>query len=314
MTSPTSQPETHAAPARLDQLLAGPMFAASCLFLLLCGTYVHMVQDPQGRFAGIAALCSWGMLALYPLFVAEAATLWWTNRRRWNILLCGLLPPLRIGCRDHSTGRQSWLPCVGWVIPDESLQERVHRSLSLPMLAVALLVLPLLIASLLLSEQMQSHPLLALVLQVAEIIVWFAFTLEFIVMISIVDKKVAYAKEHWLDIAIICLPLIAFLRAARLGRITRLKVVSSTLSKLPRTARIFRLRGAAMRLWRALLLMEVIDRVLRSDPEQRLERLRSQLREKEQELDRLRAKVEELEADVLAESSALAAAAPNVSE
>ncbi|MFG0332878.1 MAG: hypothetical protein ACF8TS_05900 [Maioricimonas sp. JB049] len=314
MTSSTPRHERQTRPAQLDQLLAGPMFAASCLFLLLCGTYVHMVQDPQGRFTAIASLCSWGMVALYPVFVAEAALQWWTNRRRWNILLCGMLPPLRIGCRDRATGQQLWLPRIGWVAPDEKLRERVHRSLSLPMLTVALLVLPLLVASLLLSEQMQSHPLLALVLQLAEIIVWFAFTLEFVVMISIVDKKVTYAKEHWLDIAIICLPLIAFLRAARLGRITRLKIVSSTLSKLPRTARVFRLRGAAMRLWRALLLMEVIDRVLRSDPEQRLQRLRSQLREKEREVNRLRAKVEALEADVLSKSSALTATAPNAGE
>ncbi|MEW4526906.1 hypothetical protein [Maioricimonas sp. JC845] len=314
MNTPNQHPETSPTPARLDGMLAGPMFVASCLFLLLCGTYVHMVQDPQGRFDAIASVSGWGLIAMYPLFAVEAAMQWRTSRRRWNVLLCGLLPPLRIGCRDHATGRHLWLPFLGWAVPDETLRDRVHRSLSLPMLGVALLVLPLLIASLLLTEQMESHPLLALVLQVAEIVVWFAFTLEFLVMISIVDKKVVYAKEHWLDIAIICLPLIAFLRAARLGRITRLKVVSSTLSKLPRTARIFRLRGAAMKLWRALLLMEVIDRVLRSGPEQRLERLRNQLREKEQEIDQLRAKVEALEADLMAESAALAAGTANASK
>jgi voltage-gated potassium channel len=186
------------------------------------------------------------------------------------------------------------LPRIGWANVDHPLRTRVERGASIPMLVIALMVLPLLAAEHYLEPQIRSSAWLLFVVKASAGLIWMAFTFEFVLMLSLSERKLRYARQHWLDALIVSLPLIDFLPALRLGRLLRLGRISR-LQQLARTLRVFRLRGTAMRLWRAILLLEVIDRVIGGSPEKRLAKLRDQLALKEQEIADLRGEIALLE-------------------
>lgn len=271
----------------LDRWLAVPAFIASVTFLALLGGLLHL-HDEHG-LTQAAVYCAWGLAALYPLFLAEFAAHVLLKSPNWRShLLCCVLPPLRLGSRDHATGTKTWLPIVGWATVNDDLRRRVEKGAMWPMIGMALMVLPVLGVSFAWEAQIASNPRLATTIQVAETVIWLAFAFEFFVMIGIVDKKIRYCREHWIDIAIIVLPLVAFLRIARLARLSQLQ-------KLGRTARVYRMRGTAMRLWRALLLLEAFDRMIRGRPEQQLVKLHQQLEIKQQEVADLQERIRQLE-------------------
>jgi voltage-gated potassium channel len=77
------------------------------------------------------------------------------------------------------------------------------------------------------------------------------------------------------------LPVIAFIRLARVAQLARLQ-------QLSRTARLYRLRGLAMRVWRALVALEIIESLLVRNPERRLEKLEVRLADKLEEIEFLK--------------------------
>ena len=80
----------------------------------------------------------------------------------------------------------------------------------------------MLIIEFLLKDQVAAYAWLQGLLEVGMGVIWFAFAAEFILMVSIAEKKVAYCKEHWIDLAIILLPLASFLRSLSIVKATRL--------------------------------------------------------------------------------------------
>jgi len=177
----------------------------------------------------------------------------------------------------------------------------VEAALNGPMLIVSLAVLPLILVEHYWAEQIATRPALSRATEVATAVVWLAFCVEFIVMASLAEKKLAYCKQHWLDLAIILLPLLAFLRALRLGRLLRLNA-------LAKTSRVYRLRGVIMRSYRVLLVVKAIDRLINGTSEKRLAKLRQRLVEQEALLEELRAEIRRIEGELTpAESPATAA-------
>ncbi|PQO30568.1 hypothetical protein C5Y96_13945 [Blastopirellula marina] len=158
----------------------------------------------------------WLTLAMYPIFWTES--LWHfaiDSPRKWETLYACVLPPLRLARRDMQDGSRMWLPILGWRQIDEDLHEEVERDLSVPMIIVAVMILPLLAIDFVWAAQLERSRALQAIVETGYSITWLAFTMEFIVMFSIVDKKMLYLKTHWVDLLIICLPLVAFLRAFR---------------------------------------------------------------------------------------------------
>jgi len=186
---------------------------------------------------------------------------------------------------------QVWLPWMGWRRCNDKLQDQVESHFSVPMIFVALLILPLLAIKQFWQSALASNFTLRVVTDSGETIVWLAFTIEFIFMITIVHKKFGYCIRHWLDIFVICVPFLAFVRLARLGALFRLSQVS-------RLARAYRLRGLALRFYRGLLLLNIIERVLRLAPERRLKRLQDRLKEREAEVADLKIQIAELEEEI----------------
>jgi hypothetical protein len=162
------------------------------------------------------------------------------------------------------------------------------------MIFIALAILPVLLIEVGMKNQVAARPWLQFVLHLSLGIIWFAFATEFIVMVSVAEKKIRYCKEHWLDIAIILLPLISFLRSLRVVRATRVARLAR-IQQITKMSRLYRLRGLAMRTLRALLLLKIVNRILRISPETQLKRLREQLRDKKTEIKLLRMQIAELE-------------------
>ncbi|WP_417392750.1 hypothetical protein [Gimesia sp.] len=259
---------------KVDQFAAAPMFCCSILFLAFFAGTLHLFNLDS---PGIALdICNWCLFLLYPCFVAEAVTHIALGSPRWkfNLLYC-LAPPLRICARDQMTGRSIWFPVLAWREVNQAFLERVRKSFSVPMLVMALLVLPLFAVEHYWQKQIEATPLLADITALATGLIWFAFTLEFIVMISIEQKRVDYCRKHWIDLAVICLPMIAFLRAFRMAGLLK-------------SARMFRLKSLIMKLYRAALMLDVINRLLQRNPEKRIARLETLLMEKEREITAIR--------------------------
>ncbi|MCA9020241.1 hypothetical protein [Gimesia sp.] len=262
---------------KVDQFAAAPMFCCSVLFLVFFAGTLHLFNLES---SGIALdICNWCLFLLYPCFVAEAVTHIALGSPRWkfNLLYC-LVPPLRICARDQMTGRAIWFPILAWREVNQAFLERVRKSFSVPMLIMALLVLPLFAVEHYWQKQIEASPLLADITALATGLIWFAFTLEFIVMISIEQKRVEYCRKHWIDLAVICLPMVAFLRAFRMAGLLR-------------SARMFRLKSLVMKLYRALLMLDVINRLLQRNPEKRITRLESLLQEKEREIEEIKSEI-----------------------
>jgi hypothetical protein len=297
------------------------MFVVTIVYLATVGVAVHLVveefrhdvmaasqrsaqaaaePEPEedlffletGRFAPLIATCGMILIGLTGVYFLEFLLHRVTGGNwTWHHLAACLFPPLRLGTRDHGEGRLVWLPGLGWQPASDDVAEQVEVKLGYPMIGIALLILPLLAVEFIFVQQIQEYAWLALVTQLAGAFIWLAFAIEYLVMISLVSNRIKFVKEQWLNLAIILLPLIAFLRVLRIGRLVKL-------GKLTRTARLFRLRGLVMRAWRALLILEIVDRLLHRDPHKRLDLLKSQLEEKQQEIEALREEIAQLEAEL----------------
>lgn len=273
------------APAnRLDQLFCLPMFCAAILFLLLTGAIVHL-KEGHLLNTRLGNGCLIGLALLYPLFVLETVVHYVAGSRNMRQHFWYLLMPIfRLCGRDHINGTHVWLPLLGWQKTDRSLEKLLARRFSIPMIIIALLVLPVVILELFWAELIVDSPRLTFALETATVWIWMAFVFEFVVMISVVDHKLAYCRKNWIDLAIVLLPLVSFMRAARLGTAMQVK-------QLSRTARVYRVRGVALRTWRAFVTLDVLDMILRRDPSYRMEKLAEEIAEKADELDYLKSEL-----------------------
>ena len=308
-------------------LLAPTMFLLSVLFLIGIASLVVLLvdvpslgertgsgdevaaavwdppEDSRGveRFAhGVILL----MAVIWPVFWAESLLHWmirpWCRGYRlYHLfgLVHALLPPLRMCARSPDMAEAIWFPWVGWKHPDDPLRDALARFFSIPMLGIAILILPVLGVEFFLSEQVHQHAALRFGLHFSTGLIWFAFTTEYIVMSSAAEHKLAYAKQHWLDLAIILLPIISFLRSLRVLRATRLAKVTKV-QQLTKMARVYRLRGVSTKALRALVLFDLLQRLLRIAPEKRLQRMRKERARLEKELSLVEAKIAELHVEV----------------
>jgi hypothetical protein len=290
----------HAVPAQgrgtWDGRLAGLMFFLSLLFLVVLAGLFHRYPRPECTDAEVQLILG-SLGALWLVFLVESTVRFLLRDRQgpvWQPLFwavaCSLLPPLRMGCRGLSRPNDIWLPGLGWQPVDAHLRRILERFFSVPMFFCALMVLPLLALEYYWAEQIRAEPVLALWLDVGTSVIWLAFSIELILMVAVADRPVHYCFIHWIDLAIVLLPAIEALplfRLLRLGRILRLE-------QLLRYGRLYRLQALALRGWRALLLLDVIQRLTGRSLQHRLEHLRELLRAKEEELADLHKEIAEV--------------------
>jgi hypothetical protein len=80
------------------------------------------------------------------------------------------------------------------------------------MLFMAILILPILATELFWAEEVAVRSGLRLALDLGTAVIWLAFCVEFIVMSTLAPKKLVYLARNWINLAIIVMPFLAFLR------------------------------------------------------------------------------------------------------
>jgi voltage-gated potassium channel len=216
-----------------------------------------------------------------------------TRRHHWHSLLCCVFPALRLAARSPEMRNRIWLPGMGWRRGGPRLKRQLERHLSVPMMVIALLIMPILITEFFLKDQVAAYTWLRIFLHVGTGVIWFAFAAEFIVMVSVAEKKLAYCKEHWIDLAIILLPLVSFLRTLSVARTTRLASLMR-IQQLSNLVRAYRLRGTALKAFRVLVLFDLTERLLRVSDERRIAKMEKELAEMEKQSRLLRQRIARL--------------------
>ena len=121
-------------------------------------------------------------------------------------------------------------------------------------------------------------------------LIWLSFALEFILLVSLAEKKIEFCKKHWINLVIILLPLLAFLRSLQLFRFLRM-------AKAGRLMRIYRLRGLVTRVAKLAMVFNLIERLLSRNPDKYGAHLREKIADREEELADLHEKLASFEAE-----------------
>jgi hypothetical protein len=311
---PTSTPSPAArCPAeRCDRWLGGPMFWLALAFLILAAGVLHRIGEGFSTHFEFEAI-SWALILLWPFFIVEALLRLVVCVRRDPLIqrigytvFVMLAPPLRMGSRSYADSARMWLPAWGWCAVDRHLRKRLERFFSVPMMVIAFLVLPVLAIEHFWVAEVRSHFAASLFLDIASSVIWMAFAAEFILMVSVADRKTRYCLQNWMDVAIVVLPLVDFMPLLRLLRLTRLL----ELQQLSRIGRLYRLRGLWIKLWRAVLLLDILSRLTGNRKQKRLLRLQELRTAKLEELTDLNKEIDDLERELAAAKSAAPAPAP----
>ncbi|MCP4199048.1 MAG: hypothetical protein GY762_18030 [Proteobacteria bacterium] len=273
------------------------MSALALLFLIVTAfTLHHIEKDPLN--VELNQTLKWLFLLIWLPMLVEAAEGFWrqgdySSRSVMRLLLLCLVPPYRLALSPYPASSCVWFPKLGWRRVDDSFYEELDRAFSIPMLLMALLILPILAVEIFWAKQAQSYPAIMIALDSCIVLIWLAFTIEFIVMSTVAKNKLTYVVRHWINLVIILLPLLAFLRGIWFLRALRL-------GKVGKALKVYRLRGLGMRAWQGIVVLELIELVLYRDPEARLAHRKKKLEKQDQEMARLRGRIKKLEAEIIA--------------
>jgi len=243
------------------------------------------------------------LLGFWPFFIAEsiyqllrAKSVNASGKQRLLHIGSALAPPIWMGIPSMAWQGRLWLPVLHWIHPGKKSVQTLSRLFGKPMIAIAFLILPILLLQFGLKSLVEDHFWLQMLIHIATGFIWFAFTVEFILMLGVTDKKFQYIKKNWIDLAIILLPLISFLRGIRVLRLARL----TKIQKLAKMGRIYRMRGLGTKLIRALMMLQVVNKVLRITPERKLEKLIELRIEHAEDLAEMDAEIEALTQEIKA--------------
>ena len=171
-----STAQTSAIPSTtpLDRLFAVPMFVITIVFLVGVAITLHMNESDFWNEHGQWIL--WLLAILYPVYPLEALAHKLRGRSglRQNVLFC-LVPIARLGAHDHVDQDHIWLPLLGWQAVTRSLAHRLMRYFGVPMIVIALLVVPVIVFELFFDDLLLSHRGLKLAVEATSAFIWACF-------------------------------------------------------------------------------------------------------------------------------------------
>ncbi|WP_143960977.1 hypothetical protein [Litoribacter populi] len=178
-------------------------------------------------------------------------------------------PPLRMVSRHIQKVELVWIPFFGWSKSNEGLLKLLKRKFSIPMIFIALLILPVLVVEWKFYDEVSAflNTDLSFVLDMVQAFIWMAFAFEFILMISVSNERLEYVKINWIDVVIILLPFIAFVRSVRLIKVAR----------LTQLARGYKLRGILMKARQGFIFASFFYRILTIKPGYQIKNLKKKL-------------------------------------
>lgn len=201
------------------------------------------------------------------------------KREIYGATLVLLFPPLKMGSSHLLKPELQWIPFLGWCYRNEGLLVHLKGKFSIPMILIALLILPILVIEWQFYEPVQEflNADLSFVLDMAQAFIWLAFAFEFILMVSISHEKMDYTQKNWIDLLIILLPFIAFVRTIRLIKIARLSQI----------ARGYKLRGLLLKARQGLFFAGIFHKLLKVKPEFQLKSLKKKLEKNQKQREEL---------------------------
>lgn len=274
------------------------MFWFSIVMLMLMGFIIMFSFTEEARLL-VTPLVLWQMTILYGiLMVVPLTELMYviylkkkegikvsTNQLIFRAVAIPLMP-LRMGARRLSDDDWLWIPFWRWSKCNDVLLEELKRKFSMPMIGIALLIIPILFIDLnkTVGEQVAARvPNISLYLEAVQAFIWVAFTFEFILMFSVTKTKLDYCKANWIDLFIILLPLVSFLRTFR---------AIQGIARVNQLARAYRFRGVITKVREALILADLVQRIMYPNPETQLKALQKKIHKNRREKIHLEKQVE----------------------
>ena len=284
--------------SRYDAATAPGMFYLGLVSLLVIGSLITALteDEPSPLLLGALPWIIGSTVLMYILSAVDVGLLFYRSHRygepipssvKHRRLLTLAFPPLHIGGRDSAQGAYLWVPHWRWCRANEGLLAELKREFVLPMIGIALLIVPVLIIEWkFLDEVREEMPDLRinLILNAVQTFIWCAFIFEFILMISVSNRKLHYVKKNWLDLLIILLPFVSFLRTFRISQLARLKYAT----------RSFKLRGVITKARQGLIFVDFVQRLFRLRPENEMKRLYRSLQENRRDREELQKKLQEV--------------------
>lgn len=296
--SQDQEPDEH---ERISDKRAAFMFYAALAWMFLFGIALpHGISDPVDEVFRFNPILWVPLAVLWVIIIAEGLLGFAMAHDKLGglckrfLLIC-LVPAFRLTHATAYPARFVWLPKRGWLGVGKLNFERLELRMAVPMLALTLMVLPLLGAEFLLRDYLTEHLWLGAIVHILTGVLWFGFAFEFLVMISLAEKRLAYCKAHWINIVIIIMPLIMWLRLVR---------VLSFL-KISKMVRAFRLRSVTTRGMRLAMVFNLVDRLMERNPEKYLLALEEKVSEKKVELQVLEEKMVEVKAKIAEQEATL---------
>lgn len=296
----------------LERRLAPVMFTLAFVDLLILAGLIHRASQPDVTQPELDAMYL-GLAILWPFFSLEAVASFFrrtseisTTKAGLRCLLVIFAPPTRLAW-IHPVTNRIWLPRLGWRSPGKELLKTLTKAFGGPMLVIAFLILPVLALEHASADTVRTNPAISLAVDLGVAAIWVAFAMEFIIKASAAPNTLAYAKERWLDLAIVGLPTLEFLLtrwvdAAPLARLLRLGRALAP-DQIAKMGKAYRLRGLLMKGWHAVLVLEVVTKLMGNTTSKRLRAIDARMAELEEELAELRAQRAELVPESTAESS-----------
>ena len=272
--------------------MARPMFFNSMTFIALVGVVITFFFNedyvpPVGfiYLVSILTLGSW-LVGLIEAGVAVAFARKETVVRPGYVrhrVWCGLVPPFRLGLHLGHADDMLWIPRFNLCKTNQAMLEELKARFSAPMILIALLIVPILLIEMKFEAALAARmdpEVLEIILMSGQAFIWAAFAFEFTLMYSVAGDKVGYCTRNWMDLLIIALPLVSFLRTARLAQLGRIQQVG----------RAWRMKGVMTKARKALILAEIVQKIMYPNPKKMVNGLRrkfQQNRSERRELERL---------------------------
>ncbi|WP_209330888.1 hypothetical protein [Lunatimonas salinarum] len=278
------QPSVNSALAAYEHF-AKPIRTILAFALLVVAASIVNVLSHEGENVSrilfqstMAKLYGWG----WGIFAAEFLAVLWLRKgeKIANSVYWGLVvPPLHFASPHMLDPELMWLPGFGWCRRNEGLFRLLRSKFSIPMIVIAMLIIPVLLIEWKYYEEVQRllQADLTLLLDLTQALIWLAFAFEFILMAGISKDRISYAKEHWVDLLIVLLPFIAFVRTMRIIKVARLSQV----------ARGYKLRGLLLKARQGALFAGLLFKALSLRPEFGLRGIQKKLHKNRQQRERL---------------------------
>ncbi|MEX2595056.1 MAG: hypothetical protein WD426_19995 [Anditalea sp.] len=283
--------------SRYDSFARPVFFFLSLLMLILAGVILNPISHDPGNLEIVifqdlvVKIYVIGWL-LYLLDYITVLVLAGKNKNKLAAsefifrFLALIFPPFRLASRHIQKVELTWLPFYGWCKGNEGLLKHLKQRFSIPMIIIALLIIPVLLVEWKFYEEVSAllQADLSFWLDIVQAFIWMAFAFEFILMFSISNDKKDYIIQNWIDVLIILLPFIAFIRSLKIVRIARITHLT----------RGYKLRGLLMKARQGFIFASFFYRILTLRPGFQIKNLKKKLEKNQKEREKIEEDLVEL--------------------